>query len=53
LRAEEKDLWKAALMVKRTAKMMADPWDVAMDMLKVFRRIVDLAVLLECWLDDH
>jgi hypothetical protein len=39
-------------MVRRTAKMMADPWDVAMDVLMVVGRVADLAVLLQCWLDN-
>jgi hypothetical protein len=39
-------------MVRRTVKMMADPWDVAMDVLIFVRRVADLAVLLQCWLDN-
>jgi hypothetical protein len=53
LRVEDKDVWKAALMVRWTAKMMVDPWEVAMGVLMVVRRVADLAVLMEYSLDDE
>jgi hypothetical protein len=46
-------MWKAALMVRRMATMMADPWDAVMDVLMAVRRVADLAVLLESSLGNE